>query len=638
VTAPYLDAVFAVDGPLAHALDGYEPRAGQIALARSVDDSIARGLHLLAEAPTGTGKSIGYAVPLTHHAAGGLRAVIATANIALQEQLARKDLPLCARVLPWDVSFALLKGRNNYLCLQRLGETRAAGRFAFAALPGDVEALAAIEAWADTTTTGDVSDLPFEPPPRLWRRFSVLAEDCPGAACRFHDDCFAMRARAAAARASVVITNYHMLFAHLQLRDATGEELVLPHFDVAILDEGHKAADIARDFFGFRVTAGAVRFAGRLLPRAGHEGLRAALEEQAAAFFAALLAHRRSADYRARLREPGRVPCEEVCAALRTAARAYLVAAEAAQDAGEHADLERAARRADTLADRVDAAMSLADRGAVYYLDVDDEERAALCCKLVDVAPFLARALFEPARSVTVTSATLSAGESFEFVRREVGVDMARELIVESPFSFRDQCLLVVPDGMPLPSEPAFPAAVADTVAEVIDLARGRTLALFTSYRNLNLTRDRLALSGHRVLCQGALPRTTLIDEFRRDVHSVLLGTESFWGGVDVPGESLSCVVIDRLPFLTPDDPLLDAIAERDERCFVTQSLPRAVIAFKQAFGRLIRTATDRGVVVVLDRRILTRRYGEAFLQNLPRVRRTESLADVARFLDGDGG
>ncbi|MBI5478287.1 MAG: hypothetical protein HY906_05485 [Deltaproteobacteria bacterium] len=373
-------------------------------------------------------------------------------------------------------------------------------------------------------------------------------------------------------------------------------------------------------------------------PRAGHEGLRAALEEQATAFFGALLAYRRSPDYRARLREPGRVPCEDLCATLRQAARAYVAAAEAAQDQGEHADLERAARRADTLGERSGAAMSLSDRGAVYYLDVDDEERAALCSKLVDVAPFLARALFSSARSVTVTSATLSAGESFEFVRRELGVDMSRELIVDSPFSFRDQCLLVVPDGMPLPSEPAFPAAVADTVAEVIDLARGRTLALFTSYRNLNLTLDRIVGSGHRVLCQGALPRTALIEEFRRDVHSVLLGTESFWGGVDVPGESLSCVVIDRLPFLTPDDPLLDAISERDERCFLTQSLPRAVIAFKQAFGRLIRTATDRGVVVVLDRRILTRRYGAAFLQSLPRVRRTEHLADVARFLDGDAG
>jgi ATP-dependent DNA helicase DinG len=637
VSAPYLDAAFAADGHLARALDGYAPRDGQIALACAVDDAIGRGLHLLAESPTGTGKSIAYAVPVSYHANAGLRAVIATANIALQEQLFRKDLPLLARALPWDVSFALLKGRNNYLCVARLAETRT-GTLPFNAEPGDAAAQAAIEEWATTTTSGDVSDLPFEPPPRVWRRYSVMAEDCPAAACRFHDECFAMRARAAAGRASVVVTNYHLLFAHLQLRDATGEERVLPHFDVAVLDEGHKAADIARDFFGFRVTAGAVRFAGRLLARAGHEGLRAALETQAADLFGALLAHRRSPEYRARLREPGCVPCEDLCATLRAAARAYVGAAEAAQDAGEHADLERAARRAETLAERIDAALGLADRGAVYYLDVDDEGRAALCSKLVDVAPFLARALFASARSVTVTSATLSAGESFEFARRELGVEMSRELIVDSPFSFRDQCLLVVPEGMPLPNEPAFPAAVADTVAEVIDLARGRTLALFTSYRNLNLARDRIAGSGHRVLCQGALPRTALIDEFRRDVHSVLLGTESFWGGVDVPGESLSCVVIDRLPFLTPDDPLLDAISERDERCFSTQSLPRAVIAFKQAFGRLIRTATDRGVVVVLDRRILTRRYGDAFLQSLPRVRRTEHLADVARFLDGDGG
>ena len=349
MSAPYLDATFAIDGHLARALDDYEPRDGQIALARAVDDAIGRGLHLLAESPTGTGKSIGYAVPVTHHANAGLRAVIATANIALQEQLARKDLPLLARALPWDVSFALLKGRNNYLCVARLAETRT-GQLPFGADPGDAAARAAIEEWATTTTTGDVSDLPFEPSPRVWRRYSVLAEDCPAALCRFHDECFAMRARAAAGRASVVVTNYHLLFAHLQLRDATGEERVLPHFDVAVLDEGHKAADIARDFFGFRVSAGAVRFAGRLLPRAGNEGLRAVLEAQATEFFGALLAYRRSPDYRARLRDPDAVPCEELCATLRAAARAYVSAAEAAQDQGEHAELERAAWRADTLA------------------------------------------------------------------------------------------------------------------------------------------------------------------------------------------------------------------------------------------------------------------------------------------------
>jgi len=281
--------------------------------------------------------------------------------------------------------------------------------------------------------------------------------------------------------ASVIVTNYHLLFAHLQVREATGEDLVLPPFDIAILDDAHKAADIARDFFGFRVTAGAVRWVGRLLSKAGSAKLADRLAAETDRFFDRLLAFRRSTAYKTRLRQPN-------------------------------------------------------------------------------------------------------------------------------------------------------PVAVASTFAEIIDLARGRTLGLFTSYRNLNATYQRVAGNGHRVLKQGDMPRTALIEEFRRDVGSVLLGTESFWAGVDVPGESLSCVVIDRLPFPTPDDPVLDAITQCDSRWFTNYSVPRAVIAFKQGFGRLIRTVTDRGVVVVLDRRLVTKPYGRLFTESLPDVLESRPLDSSRRF------
>ncbi|MBN1773204.1 MAG: DEAD/DEAH box helicase family protein [Deltaproteobacteria bacterium] len=634
-TADYIDEVLGATGYLAKKFSGYMPRPGQIALARAVDAAIRDGEHIMAEGPTGTGKSIGYATPATYHAAqSGKRVVIATANIALQEQLVRKDLPLLAEVLPWGFTFALLKGKNNFLCLDRFYEAESKGELDLFDDPADVDLQRAIVDWARATNTGDVSELPFEPPPRLWRRFSVSADDCKGSDCHFYDECHAARARAAAAEANVVVTNYHLLFAHLQVREATGEDLVLPPFDIAILDEAHKAADIARDFFGFRVTAGGVRWVGRLLSKTGDTKLADKLTSEADRFFERLLALRRSPSYKTRLRQPHPVPWSELHGALHEVARGYTAASEEAADTDERAELRRALRRAETLAEQIEAAMTLADSGAVYFIDEDTKGRATLCAKPIEVADRLRRTLFGATHSVTVTSATLSTGGSFNFIASELGVPEPRAIIADSPFRWEEQALLIVPEGMPEPNDPSFPASVASTFSEIIDLARGRTLGLFTSYRNLNATYQRVAGNGHRVLKQGDMPRTALIEEFRRDVGSVLLGTESFWAGVDVPGESLSCVVIDRLPFPTPDDPVLDAITQRDRRWFTNYSVPRAVIAFKQGFGRLIRTVTDRGVVVVLDRRLVTKPYGRLFTDSLPNVLKSRRLDSIRRFLE----
>lgn len=636
MSAPdYIEEVFGATGYLAKKFSGYTPRPGQVALARAVDAAIRDGEHLMAEGPTGTGKSIGYATPATYHAAhGGKRVVIATANIALQEQLVRKDLPLLAEVLPWKFTFALLKGKNNFLCLDRFYEAESKGELELYDDPADAERQRAIIDWARATKTGDVSELPFEPPSRLWRRFSVSADDCKDADCHFYEECHAVRARAAAAEASVVVTNYHILFAHLQVKEATGEDLVLPPFDIAILDEGHKAADIARDFFGFRITAGAMRWVGRLLSKTGGAKPADKLSTETERFFDRLLALRRSPTYRTRLRHADAVPWSTLHGALREAASAYAAASEETTDIDLRGELRRALRRAETLAGQLEAAMTLADAGSVYFIEEDVKGRATLCAKPIEVADQLRRTLFDETHSVTVTSATLTTGGSFDYIARELGVDRPREVVAESPFQWNEQAVLVVPEGMPEPNDPSFPAAVASTFAEIIDLARGRTLGLFTSYRNLNATYQRVTGNGHRVLKQGDMPRSALIEEFRRDVGSVLLGTESFWAGVDVPGESLSCVVIDRLPFPTPDDPVLDAITERDRSWFTTYSVPRAVIAFKQGFGRLIRTTTDRGVVVVLDKRIVTKPYGRLFVQSLPDVLKSRRLDSIRRFLE----
>ncbi len=631
----YLDEVFGSAGVLSRRFSGYEPRKGQVDLARAVDRAISTEKHLLAEAPTGTGKSLAYAVPASYHAAThGGTAVIVTANIALQEQLVRKDLPLLAEVLPWKFRFTLLKGINNYLCLDKLHDLEPEDLLE----PGAQE----ISSWAPETSTGDVSELPFQPTPALWRKFSVTSDECAGDECAYFNRCHGLRPRREAAEADVVVTNYHMLFSHLKVLELTaGQVSILPSFKVAILDEGHKAVDIARDFFGFRLGEGAIKWVGEKL-RGQHE---VDLASEGAAFFSALLAYRRSSAYKTRLREAGPVPWQGLCSTLAEVSRVYerlakkMVAFDAPplsdRDKKAVRDLVRRGRRATEVADQIQAAMELSGED-VYFVEEEDGGRALLCSKPVTVAERLRQYLFSDRCSTAVTSATLAVRSSFEFVARDLGAEAASTLVAESPFRWAEQALLVTPEDVPEPNDRSFTEVVADRCARVIELACGRTLALFTSYKNLNAAYDRVsATTSYRVLRQGDMPRTRLIDEFRRDVHSVLLGTESFWAGVDVPGESLSCVLIDRLPFTTPDDPVMDVLSERDKEWFMRYSVPRAIIAFKQGFGRLIRTSTDRGVVVVLDRRITSKFYGRFFVDSLPPVARSRQLEDIAAFLDG---
>jgi ATP-dependent DNA helicase DinG len=631
----YIDTVFGPNGIFARRFQGYTPRQGQIELTRAVDRAIEENAHLMAEAPTGTGKGMAYLVPAIQHAVKhDKRVLVVTGNIALQEQLVGKDLPLLAEVLPWDFTYALLKGRQNYLCPSRLHEQEAEPQLDMPGEPFDANAYEAILAWAETTETGDKSELPFEPPARLWRRFSIASEDCKGNECRFRDQCFAAKAKARAEQAMVVVSNYHLLLLHLHLREITGRDLILPPFDISICDEGHKLADIAREFFGFRITAGSVRWAGRLLNRMGHVRLATRLETETSAFFDALDAYERSDAYDRRLRVPGVVPHQALRAALVETFRSYQEGMDEVLDADARAELTRAMARAMALVIQLDSAMGLAEEGSVYFLERMPKGGVALASKVVDVSERLRKLFFDATPSVIVTSATLTTGGSFEHAKRELGMRDGRELVVESPFDFEKQALLIVPESLPSPQDPSFVDAVADTVAQIIELAEGRTLGLFTSYRNMNAAYERLSGCGYRVLRQGDAPRTQLIEAFRKDVRSVLLGTESFWAGVDVPGESLSCVIIDRLPFPPPDDPVLDAVSERDPDWFQDFSLPRAIIAFKQGFGRLIRSQLDRGVVVVLDERLVTKRYGKKFIRSLPYTLKSRRLAHVRHFLE----
>jgi len=603
-------------------------------MVEAVESALDDGANLLVEAPTGTGKSLAYGVPATAVASqAGRRAVVVTANIALQEQLIERDLPLLGELLPWSFSYALLKGLGNYLCRDRLARIDAdRGRLS----TQGQEALDVVLTWAAGTDNGDVSELESQPSSRVWSLVSTTSDDCKGSDCPLADRCFGRRAREQAREADVIVTNYHLLFAHFHVREATGQDLVLPALDVVVLDEAHKTAEIAREFFGFRVSFAALRRLARPLRELGQRQLATELEQAARDLAVGLGTLRRRPEHRVRLRSPGLVDISALRSLLARARRAYGASAEAAlaDDEKDTANrLARLAERCRTVWSDIEGGVGLVDPNVVVFIEEDRAGLGVLRGREIDVSQRLHSSLFGAAQAVVATSATLTTAGSFERVRADLGAGNTRIIEVETPFDYARQALLVVPEDMPAPTDRSFPGAVAAKVEQAVRLANGRTLALFTSYRNLEIAHRRLQGSGFRVLRQGERPRTALVEEFRRDVHSVLLGTESFWAGVDVPGEALSCVVIDRLPFSTPDDPVLDAIRERDRRWFMNHGLPRAALAFKQGFGRLIRSGDDRGVVVVLDRRLIEKPYGRLFLSSLPFVRRTRRMDSIAAFL-----
>ena len=708
----YIDETFGEGGLLAQKFEGYAPRPAQLQVVREIEQAIAGAEHTLTEAPCGVGKSIAYLVPAIFHAttgaaairaarvsdepaeyvtdrgerdeesdfdeefAGGadraptpeeepVRVVVVTANIALQEQLVIKDLPLLQSVLPQLFTFAIAKGRGQYLCLDRFDDAQA--EFLLMGPQGfdAKEQWATISQWAATTADGDLSELPFEPLAQLRTKMTVSADECLGKVCARFDACHAEKAKRKIATAQVIVTNYHLFFASLAMQKEFGKG-ILPPADIVILDEGHKAADVARSFFGFKISLGTVSWATRLLvpPKASKKSpippldpeLRARILEAAERFFDALLSFRRSRDYYARLVAPDAAPWKDLHALLLDAKRVYDGAAHTNLLAPDRKqEVLKASRKVAIVAEAIRRAMQHPGSGIVdangvenevFFIEEQgrDQKKEALCSMLVDVSDVLREELFNSkVRSVIVTSATLATKEAskggFDWLSGELGAEDARELQTPSPFDFEEQALLCIPSDLPDPKDREFHAKVAEVVCDAIEQAKGRTLGLFTSYKGLEAAYQRVqAEFGDRylVMRQGDAPRTQLIQRFKDNVSSILLGTESFWAGVDVPGESLSCVVIDKIPFSTPEDPVMSALDERLGRAFFKDvAIPRAAIQLRQGFGRLIRSAADRGVVVICDRRLTDKPYGRLLLASLPFARRSRDINDVGRFLAG---
>ena len=607
--------LFGPGGALARALPGYEPRPEQAALAGAVEHALLVGEHLVAEAGTGVGKSLAYLVPALE---SGQRVVVATATKALQEQLLAKDVPVAAAAIGRTVDVQVLKGRANYLCRRQLQ-----GFQPFLLPDGrDGAAWEAMQEWLDTTATGDRAELEIEPSPALWGELSVGPDRCSGRRCPFVSACFAEAARERAAHADLVIVNHALYFAHV----ASGGG-VLPEHDAVVFDEAHRLEESAASWLGGRVSRPGLRRLAHDVERACREAQRPLpareldrVERTGDRFLRAVA----PASGRRRLREMPAEPALVLLDALGDLSAALH---------GQGEDLDALSRRALGMAGEVEACL---EPGSSIERVVWSEPDAVAWAP-VDVSTELRERLWEDGPTAILVSATLTTGEDATFVRRRLGLDRAREAVVGSPYDFPEQALLYVPRAMPDPRSDGFAERAADEIVSLLALSEGRARVLTSSYRALDVYRERVrGRVPYDVLVQGEAPRERLLERFREQVGSVLLATSTFWQGVDVPGESLSLLVIDKLPFSAPGDPLHEARCEAVEQAggdwFRDYALPTAMLQLRQGFGRLIRGHADRGVVAILDPRLRTRPYGRAFLAALPRCPVAEDPAAVAQF------
>ncbi len=603
---------------------GGEERPGQQAMARAIEAAIGSGRHLLVQAGTGTGKSLAYLVPA---ALSGRPVVVATATKALQDQLVGKDLPFVAEHLGRDLTYAVLKGRSNYVCRQRLGEIDAAGQQL--ALDGLADRapeaeLKAVRTWAATTPSGDRAELDFEPAPATWSAVSVGARECPGAQrCPKGDTCFTEMARRAAGEADVIVVNLHLYGLHLETGGA-----VLPEHDLVIIDEAHQLEDVISSTFGVHLTAG--RFAA--LARTGRSVLEDppthdAVESAGVGLGEALAEH-----VGRRLR--GALPPEigDSLVTARLALELLSSGLRAVPTDKENETSARAIRAAKTtgfLIDEIDSVLATPPDHVAWV--EGPEASPSLRVAPVDVGPTLAERLWSETTAV-LTSATVPPAA---VTRLGLPPERVDQIDVGSPFDHEHNALLYCAAHLPDPREPAWEGAAHADLRSLIEAAGGRTLALFTSYRAMDaaveVLRPRLQVP---VLTQRDLPKPALIQAFTDDEPTCLFATLGFWQGVDVPGRTLSLVTIDRIPFPRPDEPLIQARREAARaEAFRLVDLDRAATLLAQGAGRLIRTATDRGVVAVLDPRLAKKSYRWDLVNALPPMRRTKDRADAEAFL-----
>jgi ATP-dependent DNA helicase DinG len=623
-------------GPLARGVSGYEHRPGQIRMARAVQDVLEHDGVLLIEAGTGTGKTWAYLIPA---ALSGRRVLVSTGTRALQDQIMEKDLPALKRHLGIEIDAACVKGLSNYVCRRRFHELSGS---ADAMQPRFARSLPTLRDWVETTDSGDraaLASIAEEDP--IWSRVVSGSDTRIGARCEYYDDCFATRVRRRAEGAQLVVVNHHLFFADLALRD-TGFASVLPDYDAVIFDEAHQVEDTATLFFGSRLsTAMLERLArdaravlGGKRDNEEHETrLLDAVLQRSSNFFSALPGNANG----------GRVPLppeaipEDALFALDNVLAELAASCRNMRPPQEN--VLQIARRTDQLRD---ALGSLEAPGQVSWAQGGGRS-PSVGSSPIDVGPLLRERLHERVPCVVFTSATLTTGGDFKFVKRRLGIETeVSEEVVESPFRFEEQAALYAPTHLPDPRASDFPDAAAKEILELIRMSEGGAFVLSTSLRMMRMLAKRVGDElDYEWFVQGDAPKQTLLDRFRDQGNAVLFATASFWEGVDVPGSALRLVVIDKLPFDVPSDPVVAARCERldqaGESSFMRYLVPAAALSLKQGFGRLIRTRQDRGVVAILDSRIRRKGYGKVFLRSLPPARVCDTLDQVQEFLISEG-
>jgi ATP-dependent DNA helicase DinG len=645
-----LEGFWAPDGPLARTLTGYEPRPQQAAMARAVAQALDHDRTLLVEAGTGTGKTLAYLIPAV---LSGKKVIVSTGTKALQDQLATHDVPMIEAALDRRLNWCVMKGRENYLCLYRHDQERAA----HAARPvdtgdamgwsrGSPAPLDAIARWSEITETGDRVELPWlgDDDP-LWRSLSVTAEQCLGTACPRFEPCFLTQLKRRAAQADVVIVNHALFFADLALAGrASGS--ILPHHTAVICDEAHGLEDVAASHWG--VTLSRARVLDLLadlrrepmveaqaidLPAWSRtlDRLRAATERA----FDVLRASG-GPNASARTRWMPEASHAGVAAGAELVDRLVVAAERMREWAARAEGWTRLAERVSAVAADARVLWRAEDPSYVYFVE-PAPSNPKLTASPLDVSDLLRSALFGREAPRILTSATLTVCGEYAYLKSRIGIDEADELVLASPFDYAAQTLLYVPVHLPHPRDLQFPDAAADEIVRVVAASGGRAFLLFTSRRMLDAVHERCrARMDYLVLKQGEAPRMTLIERFKVEAPAVLFATMGFWQGIDVPGEALSCVVLDKLPFAPPDDPLvqarLNALRRRGEDPFTAYQLPAAAMWLKQGMGRLIRTRRDRGAICVLDARLVASWYGAFFLDSLPPSPVTTRFADLERF------